>query len=76
MHGVPAAGGCSVHGQAASPLFSVLHRRNGCVPAFGLHQYFPRVGVSGGRPCRHGGDCAGGGGDDEAAAAGVLSSGV
>ncbi len=26
---------------------------------------FPRVGVSGGRPCRHGGDCAGGGGDDK-----------
>ena len=32
--------------------------------------------MPGGRPCRHGGDCAGGGGNDEAAAAGVLSSGI
>ncbi len=37
---------------------------------------FPRGGMSGRRPCRHGGDCAGGGGNHEAAAAGVLSSGV
>ena len=42
----------------------------------GLYQHLPRGGVSGGCPCRHGGDRAGGGGNDEAAAAGVLSSGV
>ncbi len=65
-----------MHGQAAAPLLPVLHCRDGGVPAFGLYQHLPRGGVSGGRPCRHGGDRAGGGGNDEAAAAGVLSSGV
>ena len=72
----PAAGGRPVHGQAAAPLLPVLHCRDGGVPAFGLYQHLPRGGMSGGRPCRHGGDRAGGGGNDEAAAAGVLSSGV
>ena len=62
--------------QAAAPLLPVLYRRDGGVPAFGLHQHLPCGGVSGGRPCRHGGDRAGGGGNAEAAAAGVLSSGV
>ena len=65
-----------MHGQAAAPLIPVLHCRNGGVPALGLYQHFPRGGVSGGCPCRHGGDRAGGGGNDEAAAAGVLSTGI
>ena len=34
------------------------------------------LGMSGGRPCRHGRDRAGGGGNHEAAAAGILSSGI
>ena len=76
LHGSPSAGGRPVHGQTASPPFPVLHRRDGGVPALGLHQHLPRIGVSGGCPCRHGGDRAGGGGGHEAAAAGVLSSGI
>ena len=65
-----------MHGQAAAPLLSVLHCRDGSVPAFGLYQHLPRGGVSGRCPCRHGRDCTGGGGNDEAAAAGVLSTGI
>ena len=65
-----------MHGQAAATLIPVLHCRNGGVSALGLYQHLSRGGVSGGCPCRHGGDCAGGGGNDEAAAAGVLSAGV
>ena len=76
LHGVPAAGGRPMHGQAAAPSFPVLHCRDGGVPALGLHQHLSRIGVSGGRPCRHGGDRAGGGGNDETSAAGVLSSGI
>ena len=65
-----------MYGQAAAPLFPVLHRRDGGVSALGLYQHLPRGGMPGGRPCRHGGDRAGGGGNHEAAAAGVLSAGV
>ena len=76
LHGISPAGGRSVHGQAAAPLLPVLHCRDGGVPAFGLYQHLPRGGMSGGRPCRPGGDRAGGGGNHEAAAAGILSSGI
>ena len=65
-----------MYGQAAAPLLPILHCRDGGMPDFGLYQYLPRGGVSGGHPCRHSGDRAGGGGNDEATAAGVLSVGV